>query len=414
MITQNMRNLMAIALQSSGTVYGTLPVTEVSGAVRYLSPLFAFPGSYAEAFTLNADSAGISIGTGSTAATVTDYNLEATITSGITVTLESNIVRMDGDSPYHEYTFAITNTSESALTISEVGYKQALRSCSTQGGTSDASNVFLLDRTVLSSPLTIQAGDAGILVYALKTSPPSKTVSGVKIVSFTYGTDEEVAAMIDAARLGTIDLQTDGDWDVGDMRKIHIDAFTGGGSTAHAAQDIDIVITQFGDYMNCGCLFQFDFAESLATGQRMNSSNTNVGGYSSSEMRGTTLPAMVDALPEWLRTRLKTFDVLASAGNRSTTIETVTNNKLALRSEVEVFGMTNYSAAGEGTQVEWYKRSSATRPKRQGRTGSNSNWWERSPRLSNATSFGNVTSSGSTGANTAGGSAYGVSPFGCI
>lgn len=413
MITQNMRNLMAIALQSSGTVYGMLPVTDVSGAVRYLSPLFAFPGSHAEAFTLDANSAGISIGTGTTAATVTDYNLEATITSGITVTLESNIVRMDGDSPYHEYTFAITNTSESALTISEVGYKQALRSCSTQGGTSDSAGVFLLDRTVLSSPLTIQAGDAGILVYALKTSPPSKTVSGVKIVSFTYGTDEEVAAMIDAARLGTIDLQTDGDWAVGDMRTIHIDAFTGGGSTAHAAQDIDIAITQFGDYMGCGCLFQFDFVESLATGQRMNSSNTNVGGYGSSEMRGTTLPALVDALPEWLRTRLKTFDVLASAGNKSTTIETVTNNKLALRSEVEIFGTTTYSAAGEGTQIEWYKRGTAPRTKRLGRTGSASSWWERSPRVSAATYFCFVSINGGASGNTASG-AYGLSPFGCI
>ena len=413
MITQNMRNLMAIALQSSGTIYGMLPVTDVSGAVRYLSPLFSFPGSCAEAFTLDANSAGISIGTGSTAAAETDYNLQSTITSGITVTLEHNVVRMDGDSPYHEFTFAITNTGSAALTISEIGYKQALRSCNTQGGTSDANTVFLLDRTVLSSPLTIQAGDAGILVYALKTSPPSKTVSGVKIVSFTYGTDEEVAAMIDAARLGTIDLQTDGDWAVGDMRTIHLDAFTGGGSVSHAAQDIDIVITQFGDYMSCGCLFQFDFVESLAAGQRMNSSNTNVGGYGGSEMRGTTIPALVDALPEWLRTRLKTFDVLASAGNKSTTIETVTNNKLALRSEVEIFGTTSYSAAGEGTQIEWYKRGSATRIKRLGRTGSAYSWWERSPRVSNATNFCHVGSGGTASANTAS-SAYGLSPFGCI
>jgi hypothetical protein len=217
--------------------------------------------------------------------------------------------------------------------------------------------------------------------------------------------------MIDAARQGTIDLQTDGGWCVGDMRPIDISAFTGGNNTSHAAQTIDIAITQFGDYMNCGCLFQFDFVEELATGQRMNATNTNVGGYGESEMKTTTIPALVAALPNWLQSRLKTFDVLASAGNKSTEIVTVSGNQLALRSEIEIFGTTTHSAAGEGSQIEWYKIAAGVYVKRRGRIGSNSAWWERSPRTGDADSYCCATN----------GMNYyraidtnGLSPFGCI
>jgi len=414
MINRNLRNIMGCVPQSSANVYGMLPVTDVTGMQRFVTPKFTFPGARTEKFTLDSALEGISFGTGTTPAKETDYNLENTITSGITVTLTSNVVRMDGDSPYHEWTFTVTNTGSEELTITEVGYKQSVSCVIVPGYTTGMSAVVLLDRQVRSQPLTLQAGDAGVLVYGLKTSPPTKTVSGVKIVSWTYGSDEEIAAMIDAARAGTIDLQSDGGWTVGDMRPIDISAFTGGGGTSHAAQTIDIAITQFGDYMNCGCLFQFDFVEALATGQRMNATSTNVGGYGESEMKTTTIPALVAALPNWLQSRLKTFDVLASAGNKSSTIDTVSGNQLALRAEVELFGTTTYSAAGEGSQIEWYKRGATTRLKRSGRTGSTADWWERSPDVSDSTYFCSV--GGYYGSASYYGATYAcrLSPFGCI
>ena len=234
----------------------------------------------------------------------------------------------------------------------------------------------------------------------------------LEIVPWSTGTDEQIVAMIEAARAGTIDLQTDGNWKVGDVRTITVGAFTDGGSTAHAEQSIDIVISQFGDYMNCGCVMQFDFKDELATGVRMNSSNTNAGGWGESEMYKTTMPALVEALPTWLKGLLLEFSVLASAGSQSATINTVTGNKLALRSEIEIFGTITYSKAGEGSQIEYYK-TSANRIKKRGHSGSANYWWERSPYGSNSDRFCIVGSDGSANINNAR-DASGVAPFGCI
>lgn len=234
---------------------------------------------------------------------------------------------------------------------------------------------------------------------------------GVTIVPWSTGTDEEVAAMIAAAHAGKIDLQADGGWAVGDVRSITVGAFTAGGDVSVPEQAIDIVISQFGDYMGCGCVMQFDFKGQFSAAVRMNSTGTNAGGYGASEMKTVTLPALVDALPAWLKGSLKEFSVLASAGNTSTTIETVTGNKLALRSEVEVLGTASMSAAGEGSQIEYYKTAD-NRKKRRPSTGLAA-WWERSPYKSAASLYCQINYLGSANANTAT-AADGLSPFGCL
>lgn len=232
------------------------------------------------------------------------------------------------------------------------------------------------------------------------------------IVPFSTGTDEEIAALIDAARAGKVDLQTEAEWAVGDTRTISIGAFTDGANISHAAQDIDIVITSFDEYMESGNLFQFDFKDTLATTTRMNNSGTNLGGYGESVMKKTTLPALVAALPEWLSSRLVDFSVLASAGEKSTTINTVTHNKLALRSEVEVFGTNNYAAPGEGTQLTYYTVQ-ANRQKKQGNTGSVVNeYWLRSPAKGYSSDFVNYfynqpSASGASNLKV-------FAPFGCL
>lgn len=411
MITNNLKQVLAAALQSNSTVYGSMRVRDVNNVTYYAHCAYgAFPSTRAETFTLTAGAAGVSFGKGSTPPTEEDTNLENTITSGVTVTLTSRLPRCDSyGNPYLEYTFTITNTGSETLLIREVGYKQTIK-CSTTPGRNDSVDVVcLLDRTLLDVPLEIAAGDAGVLVYTLKTLPhPAKTVNGVEIVGFDWGTDEQIAAVLDAAKAGTIDLQEDAGWRVGDMRKISIGAFTGGGGSSHAAQSVDIVISSFDDYNECGCVMQFDFVEALATGQRMNASNTTAGGYGGSEMCTTTLPALVEALPEWLKTRLATFNVVANGG--SSNVVTVADQKLALRSTMEIFGSKQNSQVEEGTQTQLYKIGSY-RIKRKGYGGSADDWWERS--VSSGSSFCVVFNGGAAGGHGAS-YAYGLAPFGCI
>ena len=233
------------------------------------------------------------------------------------------------------------------------------------------------------------------------------------IVSFSSGTDAEIGAMIDAAQAGTIDLQQDGHWAVGDVRTITVGSFTDGAGTTHAQQDIDIVITSFDEYMSCGNVLQFDFKDALTTGARMNSTNTNVGGYGGTDMKTTTLPALVNALPSWLKTRLIEFSVLASAGNKSTTIETVTGNKLALRSEVELDDTTTDTYKDEGVYVPYYA-SVIERIKKIGHTGSAAAWWERSPRVDRTDRFRAVEDNGHAESGNYAAMQLGVAPFGCL
>lgn len=413
MITRNFKELLSTVLSSAAGVCGVRPVVDVSGRMWYATSQFSFPASRTAAVTLTATAAGISVGTGDTAATEFDYQLEEHVSSGINLTLTATNVGYDSPgSPCVEYYLTVTNTGSAAITITEVCYKQTLKACPKIGSASSSDVICMLDRTVLSEPMTVQAGDAGVIIYKLKaTTMGDRTVSGVKIVEFGYGTDAEIADMIDAARLGTIDLQEDGGWRVGDQRKIHIDAWTGGNGVAHAAEDLCIVITSFDEYNECGNLFQFDFLDCVTGGQRMNSSNTTSGGYGATEMYTTTLPALVEALPSWMQSRLKTFSVLASAGGSTlSTIETVAGNKLALRAAVEIFGAGGNGQAGEGSQIPYYANS-ALRIKTSGYAGSTAGWWERSAYSS--TIFCYVNSGGGAGSSAASG-AYGVAPFGCI
>ena len=409
MITKNFYNIAASILQTSATIYAGLPLVDVNGIKKYITNNFSFPSSRTDVFTNNATAAGISFGTGTTAATENDFNLESTITSGISVSLTSLVTGCYDKGPYKEYTFTVTNTGSNTITITEVGCKQTIKAGTYPGSTTNEDTTVMIDRTLLAVPLEIQSGDAGVLKYTLQTQTTTKTVSGVKIVDFTYGSDEDVFAMIDAARLGTINLQTDGGWNVGDMRTIDISAFSDG-NVDFPTQKIDIVISQFGDYMNCGAIMQFDFVESITPTKRMQSNNTNVGGYSATEPYTDTLPALVNALPSGWKNRLKTFSVLTSAGNNQSTIETITNNKLALRSEIEIFGTVSYSYPGEGEQIDYYKKY--TKIKRLSRTGGAGDWWLRSPYRSTSR-FCAVYGSGSAYSYSAS-YALGLSPFGCI
>lgn len=430
MLTRNFDNIMRMMLETapvdSKSYVGWLPAIQADGTTCFLQnnpASFFLSQNVTPRFTLDATTYGISVGSGTRPAAKTDFNLENTIASGISGTITTIEKGYDTPGvPWVKYTVTITNTGTDTISVSEIGIKKegtgtATTLCAYPSGTSNASvsAILLIDRTVISPAVVIQPGNAGVIEYKLYTEAEPKTKAGVNLVDFTWGSDEDIAAMIDAAHRGDIDLQADGNWSLGDYHTIHINEFTCANNVVVPEQDIDIAITGFGDYNNCGSVIQFDFAQCLSTSVRMNSTATNVGGYKETEMYNTNLPALVDALPTWLKSRLITFDVLCgTGGGSSSVIETVSNNKLALRSLVEIYGDSyQYDTPGEGQQLDYYKLSIKTYRKTAGRgvTSSTARYNTRSPSTQNATYYLHINTD-VTAANAD--QKMNFAPFGCL
>ena len=149
----------------------------------------------------------------------------------------------------------------------------------------------------------------------------------------------------------------------------------------------------------------FQMVNCLSTTYKMNTSNTNNGGWASSYMRNTNVKYYFDILVSDVKGVIKSVSKLASAGNTSNTINK-TDDKLFLLSEIEVFGSVGTTATGEGTQYAYYKAGNS-KVKRV--SGNAVNWWERSPYISNTTQFSCVSTAGTQGilnASTSAGLAF--------
>lgn len=153
----------------------------------------------------------------------------------------------------------------------------------------------------------------------------------------------------------------------------------------------------------------FQLVDCLATTYKMNSSNTNSGGWKNSAMRTSTMATLLGQLPTALKNAIKAVNKVSSVGNNSSGLET-TSDKLFLLSEIEIFGATTYSYAGEGVQYEYYAAGNSTVKKV---NGSANYWWERSPYSGDTTAFCHVTSNGNAGRGNASNSS-GVSFGFCV
>lgn len=155
----------------------------------------------------------------------------------------------------------------------------------------------------------------------------------------------------------------------------------------------------------------------LATTYRMNSANTNTGGWNSSYMRTQTMATLLSQLPSDLQSAIKQVNKKATAGGKSTSIVT-SADKLWLLAEVEVDGTILEGYADEGKQYEYWKTVkdgtvAADRVKYLSNgSGSADEWWLRSPSLIGALSFRYISSTGRVLNN--GGVSYGVSFAFCV
>ena len=107
-------------------------------------------------------------------------------------------------------------------------------------------------------------------------------------------------------------------------------------------------------------------------------------------MRTSTMATLLNQLSSDLKSVLKFVNKVTSVGNSSSGLET-TSDKLFLLSEIEVFGATQYSYAGEGKQYEYYTAGNSTIKKV---NGSAYDWWGRSPYSGNTATFCRVATGG--------------------
>lgn len=226
------------------------------------------------------------------------------------------------------------------------------------------------------------------------TAPANKTCAVT--VSFLKDNfaDNDWASIIAACHSGSVPSS----WVVGNSKTMTING---------TSYQVDIIGKNHDTYTAGGkAPLTFQLHDCYADTKAMNSSNTNSGGWKNSAMRTTHLPAILALMPTEVQNGIREVSKKASVGGASSTIETV-SDKLFLLSEIEIFGATTYSAAGEGTQYDYYKAGNSKVKRRSGLAAS---WWERSPYASNSTSVCLVFSNGyadSGNASYASGVAFG-------
>lgn len=139
----------------------------------------------------------------------------------------------------------------------------------------------------------------------------------------------------------------------------------------------------------------FQMHDLFGTYLAMNDTNTNAGGWKSSKMRTSTMATMKGYLPTAWQTAIKPVNkVSGTGGGSSSGIETVSDGCFLL-AEVEIFGATTYSVAGEGVQYAYYKAGNSAAKHKNG-AGGEANWSDRSPFNADPGYFCCVNSSGGT------------------
>lgn len=113
--------------------------------------------------------AGVVFGTGNTEPTIDDYQMagEHFVDYTESHSFENTI---DGTIRTLSCRYTLTNTSTESVTIGEIGLSgNAYR----KNGSWYYYTGFLLERTVLDSPITITAGGVGVITYTLKFDLPN-------------------------------------------------------------------------------------------------------------------------------------------------------------------------------------------------------------------------------------------------
>lgn len=254
--------------------------------------------------------------------------------------------------------------------------------------TATSNNSAIATASVSGTTITITAKASGSTTITVKvaagtnyTAPANKTINvTVQMLSPTLANN--TWAQIAAASEAGVAAST---WSVGDTKNITV-----GGETL----TVEIVGFNHDDLASGGKAgITFGLKNLMANIRQMNSSNTNAGGFTGSDMYDWLQGTLLNSLPSDLRAVLKSVNKKTSAGSQSSTINT-NAMKIFLFSEIEIFGSVTYSKSGEGSQYSRFATASSRIKYLSNGSGSADYWWERSPHGSNSASFCSVSSNG--------------------
>lgn len=146
----------------------------------------------------------------------------------------------------------------------------------------------------------------------------------------------------------------------------------------------------------------------------MNTTNTNAGGWSSSFMRNTVIPAFINCLPSDLQSALKAVNKYTDNTGNSSNVQanvTATQDKVFLLAEYEIFGSRDYANQYEQNsqaQYDYYKNGNS-KIMYNDKTSTAIPWWERSAFYNDSADFCDVRSNGNADLDGAS-SSYGFAP----
>lgn len=132
--------------------------------------------------------------------------------------------------------------------------------------------------------------------------------------------------------------------------------------------------------------FGFEFVECYgAATYQWNTSNTNVGGWDASYMRNTIMPIILAQLPDEVQEVIATVKRKSVYSGTDGTLVT-SEDKLFCLFEREIFSSRNYSRQEEwnsNTRWQYYAQNDTNAARIKQHNGSNTYWWEGSPRDGN-------------------------------
>lgn len=311
--------------------------------------------------------------------TGTELQIIVTVTSGATVTATKGSLSVSGTS--------VNGTC--TLTVPEAGTWSVKATMS--GQTSDTKSVTFKDS------------------YALSLSFVSAVLN-----DNDWGTIKEIS---DAG-------QGENYWSIGDRKAVTLNGTVGALTLSNVTTYVFIIGFNHNSGVEGTNRIHFQLGKTALSGDtdvalcdsyynnagggfRMNTRNSNSGGWASSNMRteicGTSLSSysgtIIAVIPAALRAVLKSVTKYTNnTGNSSAaSAVTATTDYFFLLSEYEVFGSTTYANSNEASKQAQYSYYSAGNSKvkyNHSETSTAIIWWLRSPYASDSTGFVNVNPDG--------------------